>query len=115
ERFFADRQRGEPVVGIPDGLPEHAHVALQLVGDRQASGVVERVVDAHAGRQPLERPVQARSGLFQVTMDVDRREVGVDEECHTKVSSLMFSRRGSVPNATPPVLEYLYRVIPGTT
>src|SRR5579883_1352501 len=94
ERLLADGERGEAVVGVADGLPRDPLVALEPVGDRQPGRIVGCLVDAKARGQPPDGLVEASLRLVEVELGVQRRDVGVDVQCHGTVSSLGFRAAG---------------------
>ena len=64
-------------------LLEAADLGAQLLGDRQACGVVGSIVDPIAGRQPLHRLREVGLSSGQLSVSVERFDVGLNTKGHT--------------------------------
>jgi len=82
EAGFGGLRGGDAVVGVAHGDGHAARLGVHLLGDREAGGVVLGAVDAQAGGEALQRGVQRALRSVEVTLGVERSDVGVDDLCH---------------------------------
>ena len=76
------KEVGIIVLGVLLGLAQAVHVGTQVLGDRQARGIIGGAVDGLTGGQPLHRGIQGLVGLLQGVVGEHRREIGVNAQRH---------------------------------
>ena len=82
ERAFTGLHERDGVLGVALGLVEAADLGLQLLGDREAGGVVGGAVDPEARGEPLHRRRQLVLRVDEVAMGVERLDVGLNPKGH---------------------------------
>ena len=80
QRAVTHLRERDAVVRVALSLRHAADLCLKALGDRQAGGVVGRIIDAQAGGKLLQvlREIQLIGG--QVLLHINRGDVRVDDE-----------------------------------
>jgi hypothetical protein len=82
EGAFGRLRQGDPVVGVAAGLLDATDLGGEPLGNREASSIVLRGVDAQAGGQALEGRGKLILRRAQVTLRIQRCDVGADDLGH---------------------------------
>src|SRR5262249_62022466 len=78
QRALRGLRERNAIVGIAARLVKSADLRGEALRDRQASGVVFCAVDAQARGQPLQCGGQSALRGIQISLRIERRDVGVD-------------------------------------
>jgi len=82
ERAFAGLRDGHAIVGVAAGLIHTADLGREAFGNSQTGCIVLGAVDAQAGRQALQRGIEAVLRNPEIALRGQRRDVGIDNCCH---------------------------------
>jgi len=82
QRAFSGLNHGDAVLAVSRALLQAADERPHLLADRQAGRVIGGPVDALAAGQLLQRLAQLAARDREVSLRVNRHDVGVDDHCH---------------------------------